>query len=334
MVCSTASCVTTSGTGTCTVGEGAGVPSTAFEAYMTGTVATDGVYDVSLVNGFNVPIEIKGLGPTSTTDPFACTAAGAVIQPQTSFATQLGACPWTFTPPSTGVNVPVNYAFVSSGAEAVCNSNSDCTAPAVCGMGYTNDINTGAGVPINRHCGTLQGYWAVADFIGYTNTTPGVQWDSINLYTLYGMGNGLAPTYPGYANSTKTGLPAQFRDLFGCIPTTNDSLDSGYKPGKSRVCGCYDWNQSGSPAKTAVSQLCCTSTNAGACNAQAGVVNAPNSLWQNNVYDKINFLKTACPTAYSYQFDDKSSSFQCNQANKFTGYVAIFCPGGKTGTPA
>ncbi len=330
MVCKTASCQTLAGKGTCVVGAGAALPSTAFEAFMTNVKATDGVYDVSMVNGFNVPVEIKGLGPVSTSDPFACTAAGAIIQPATSFATQLGACPWTFTPPNTGVNATENYVFVSSGAEQSCTATGgQCTAPQLCGMGWNNDINTGAGVPINRRCGTFQGYWAVADFIGYSNA--GNDWGSIiDLYTHYGMSTHLAAAY---GNNKATSMPAAFRDLYGCVPTSNDSLDSGYKSGKSRVCGCYDWNQSGSPAKTAVSQLCCTSTSGGACGAQTGVVDTPNTLWQNNVYDKINYLKAACPTAYSYQFDDKSSSFQCNQSGLFTGYVAIFCPGGKTGNP-
>ena len=92
MICATASCEIISGTGTCSVGAGAGEPTTAFESYMTGTTGTDGVYDVSLVNGFNIPVEIKGLGPISTGSqasnpnlPYQCTAAGAPIQPATSF---------------------------------------------------------------------------------------------------------------------------------------------------------------------------------------------------------------------------------------------------------
>ncbi|MEO8402125.1 MAG: thaumatin family protein [Gammaproteobacteria bacterium] len=333
MVCQTASCQTIPGTGTCVVGAGAGEPSTAFESYMTGVPATDGVYDLSLINGFNVPVEIKGLAPvsTSTTDPnapYSCTAAGAIIQPATAFNPPLGACPWVFTPPNTAPDATANFAFVSAGADSACTTNASCVAPAICGMGWNSNINTGAGTPINRRCGTFQGYWTVADFIGYSSVTG--DWGTVNLYNVYQINSSLATTY---GTSTVNPGTATNYDLYGCVPTSNDSLDSGYKSGKSRVCGCYNWDQAGSFARTNVTQQCCTPTTCGNSTAIPPIVDAPNPLWQTTVFNRIRWLKKACPTAYSYQFDDKSSSFQCNQASKFTSYQIVFCPAGKTGAP-
>jgi len=333
LICDSATCPTivnpgNQPTGTCTVSVGPGAPNTAAEAYITNTKASDGVYDVSIINGMNVPMEMKGLGPVSTSDPYFCTAAGAPIQPATSFSPPLGACPWVFTPPNTGIDTTANYTFVSAGADDGCETTAgDCTGTDVCGTAWNSNINTGAGTPINRRCGTFQGFWTVADYIGYNNQ---LNWGSVdnNLYSVYSIG---AQLPAAYGNSTANPGQATNYDLYGCVPTSTNSLNSGYNSGVSRVCGCYDWDQVGSPARTNVVQKCCTSTNTAACTNQSGVVDAPNPLWLSTVFDRIKWLKTGCPTAYSYQFDDKSSQFTCNQSGKFTSYQIVFCPAGKKG---
>lgn len=51
----------------------------------------------------------------------------------------------------------------------------------------------------------------------------------------------------------------------------------------------------------------------------------------------IQWLKDACPTAYSYPFDDHSSTFNCNtsdaaQQNQVNmDFEIVFCPGGVIG---
>ncbi|HEV8581570.1 MAG TPA: hypothetical protein VGX68_21090 [Thermoanaerobaculia bacterium] len=37
-------------------------------------------------------------------------------------------------------------------------------------------------------------------------------------------------------------------------------------------------------------------------------------------------FKNACPTAYSYQFDDPSSSYQCSDSKGEVNYLVTFCP--------
>jgi hypothetical protein len=43
------------------------------------------------------------------------------------------------------------------------------------------------------------------------------------------------------------------------------------------------------------------------------------------------FFKAACPTAYSYAYDDNSSTFTCN--NPLPNYTITFCPSGGTTPP-
>ena len=241
------------------------------------------------------------------------------------FSPNLGACPWVFTPPNTtSPDQTANFVFVSAGPDTACSTNTNCSGNPngpICGEAWASNINTGAGTPINRACGTFQGYWALADIIGYS---PSGDWGSVNLYSLYGIGNSLPVAY---------GTGTYF-NMYGCLATSNGSLGTGYDGGNSRVCGCYDWNQSGSVALTPVTQACCTPTTCGNLPPPAAqVVDVPNPLWLSTVFDRISWLKTACPTAYSYQFDDKASSFTCNQTGQFTSYQVVFCPAGLTGAP-
>lgn len=318
--CQTANCPVIPGTATCLPGVGANNPTTIFESDMEGAVASDGVYDISLINGFNLPGEFRSMAPQVNPLNFqnACgQSAGAVIQPVGS---PLGMCPWSFTPPSTiSPDQPENYNWVSSGADDGCVSSSSCTAGLTCGEAYSAGVEGTA--PINRRCGTFQGYWTIASYTGYSSTS---QWGPIDLYTSYGLGTALPLGPTGMSYGTVGGVAATYAAMYGCTPTSNNSLLSGYGAGtppvplpQSNACGCYDWNQAGSVAPTAQSEQC----------------QMTNSQWISTVFPRISWLKEACPTAYSYQFDDKSVSFTCNVANQKTAYQITYCPEGKTGAP-
>ena len=317
LVCQSASCNTLPFTGTCVetgaVGNGAQVPYTKLEQFMPATTNADGVYDVSTINGFNVPVEYKGLGPITGT--FSCTAAGAPIQPTGS---TLGACSWSFSPPSTGIDSVTHYTWVSEGANDGCTSSSSCSANEFCGTSYNATDSTGGEAPLNRRCGAFIGYWTIAQFAGFPLAG---QWGpTANLYTTYTLGTSLPAGPQGSYGSIIDSNPvtaANYASLYKCLPTSNNSLRSGYDTGIN-VCGCYDWNQTDSVAKTAQSSQC----------------QKFNSDWTNTAFNRVSWIKTACPTAYTYQFDDKSSSFSCNQVGKRTSYQIVFCPAGKTGTPA
>ncbi|CAM2961714.1 thaumatin family protein [Legionella worsleiensis] len=324
-VCETANCPVIPGTATCQVGVQPVPPQTKFELNM-GTAGNDGIYDVSVINGFNVPGQVRSLapinlGPTPVNNipfPFNCgQSAGALIQSTNSF---LGSCPWTFTPPSTPPDSPANYIWVSGGSAGVnCTQNSDCSMSPLgpyCGMTSPDPVDG----RIYRRCGNFLGYYTLADYIGLTAPS---QWDPVyDLYTLYGMGDLLQPAGTGstqYGNFG--GAPATYAALYGCQTTTTNALNTGYalqSQNNDKVCGCYNWNDIGSLVFT----------------PQVTDCTGQNLTWLGTVFPRILWLKQACPTAYSYQFDDKSAQFQCNETSKKTSYQITFCPGGKSGKPA
>jgi hypothetical protein len=308
--CQTANCAVIPGTGTCAVSVGAANPVTIFELTMAAAAANDGVYDVSVINGFNVPGQIKSLAPLSG-GTFSCgQSTGALIQPAGS---PLGNCSWSFSPPTTGVDSLPNYIWTSSGAQDGCTSNANCTVGSYCGTAFSAG-NEGT-TPINRRCGVFQGYWTIATYSGYPLNG---QWGAINLYNLYNLGTALQPG-PNGSYGQVNALDATFKDLYQCNLTSNGSLNSGYTF-TNNVCGCYNWNQAGSIVPTAQAANC-------------AVPNGQNSDWVNTVLPRVSWLKQACPTAYVYQYDDKSTSFTCNTVNQKTSYQITFCPGGKTGAP-
>jgi hypothetical protein len=64
---------------------------------------------------------------------------------------------------------------------------------------------------------------------------------------------------------------------------------------------------------------------------------ASNAAWTSVAEPWAAFLKNSCPTAYSFPFDDATSTFTCATANASAthpnsmGYAITFCPGGKDG---
>lgn len=363
-ICATANCTAPNNSnGQCSYAPNP--PFTTFEENMLPTTANDGVYDISLINGFNVPGELRSLapynavGPTSNFSNTCGNSAGALIQPGDS---ALGICTWSFSPPSSGstdctmdsqTDNTANYYNVSYGSSDDNCTPGSCSGSQVCGE--SQSLNTSAvpvGTPIYRHCGTFEGYWTVADWVGFT--TSGQWGTTCNLYSHYSMGTNidtLDPTRAPYGYSTQfpndNPLPlATLGDMFACKPTSQlpcytvpgtphacfnrssknpadvnpyFSLNTGYNAGDNNACGCQDWNRSGTPAsaQTAQSSQCLSF----------------NPFWTQKVYPRILWLKEACPTAYSYQFDDTSSSFTCNIAGQRTSYQLTFCPGGKSGAP-
>ena len=54
-----------------------------------------------------------------------------------------------------------------------------------------------------------------------------------------------------------------------------------------------------------------------------------NPYWQANIQPTLKWLKEACPSVYTYPFDDMSSTFVCrtmqNDVNS-VNYRITFCP--------
>jgi hypothetical protein len=117
--------------------------------------------------------------------------------------------------------------------------------------------------------------------------------------------------------------------------TDNGSLNSCYKPNNTFFAhcgGCVNWTNTlpaapcgyGSPKYHTNWNLDWTTN----------PINAP--IGKYTPKQAIAWLKNACPTTYSYQFDDQASSFQCTQDNNtniLTSYQITFCPGGEDSLP-
>lgn len=315
-----------------------------FEPYTrieeTFTATTQGGYDLSLINGTSIPAELKGLGPQSSqfaspASPFVCTGTGAPIQaPYAQFnpsypspppplpplpapVTPLGSCPWTYTAPSAS---PL-YNFVTN-ATTVTDCNS-CTSPNVCGLAFQTTPSAGNVV---LACGKLIGYWSINQLcsgnVTYVGTNP-----SFNPTTVFNC-NSPITNFSNQAYPVGTTV----YDLYACVPR-GSSLGSCYNSdtGISTCCGAKDWNAS-APYLTWQDQQAFT-TNADWVNGSTGG-NPPLSP---TPLESIEWLKNACPTAYSYPFDDHSSTFNCNtsdatQQNPVAmDFQIVFCPGGIIG---
>ena len=67
-------------------------------------------------------------------------------------------------------------------------------------------------------------------------------------------------------------------------------------------------------------------TNIGACVPPANCCGPYNPLWRKAMETYVSAFKEACPTAYSYQYDDPTSLFTCPNSGKGVDYTITFCP--------
>ena len=109
------------------------------------------------------------------------------------------------------------------------------------------------------------------------------------------------------------------QDLFQCIGTNAASC---YGAGGSDCCGCPEWKVGGVKIPLA-SGFSCKGTN---------------TQWSTIAEPWVNVNKQACPTAYSFPFDDATSTFTCSseldpteEKPNAVNYTITFCPDGKSG---
>lgn len=306
--CKTANCtINSSSDWSCQQGVGALPPATAIEEYMPDATDSDGVYDISVINGFNIAAEMKSLAlinPSNNVFTQACgQAAGAVIQPTGSI---LGNATWSFNPATSGDSAS-NFIWVSEGAYDNCVSGCDPANGSYCGFGFSSLASTtGAGVPpLNKRCGALRGYFQVQSYSPYPSDSDWGGGAANNLYTYYQLGN----TLTGYC--TIGSSTATVYDMYTCPNLGQTCLLTGYNTGNIQACGCVNYSFTGSASS-------CVS---------------PNSDWISRVYPRVSWLKTAAPTSYTYQYDDPSSSFTCQISGQKTSYQITYCPAGQKGLP-
>jgi hypothetical protein len=295
--------------GLCQPGQSIGSPPVAFNAveFTFLPSGTDGVYDMQMIDGVAIPMEMKGRGPSDvgTAPYYNCQATGAPIQPASPPLTALGNCSYDMAPPE-GADI-TNYRYVTPvSPQVLCNADSDCSGGNVCGLGYVASVNK-----TNKVCGALE---------GYTSVNKGICSQTQSDFGTDKAGNDLSTTL--YVNTFHCNQESN-RQLYAC---THPPLGSCYSQDASpeTCCGCADWwTESGGNITVPQSTQSCT----------GGDSTGPNPDWTALVQPTVQWIKKACPTAYSYQYDDPSSSYRCTVSNgneTVTNYQVVFCPGGKT----
>jgi len=175
------------------------------------------------------------------------------------------------------------------GNEKTCSTDADCSGGQRCGL--TNV--PGRNPEFQLMCGNFYGYWTA------------------NSVCAQDAQNSLQNSPFNCQKSIQNGpFAATYGALYQCDATSGSGYAQGANP---YVCGCVDWWKltNGQVPKTTTN---CTNTN---------------PLWQANVLPHLTWLKNACPSCYTYPYDDMSSTFVCsNMVNGYNKqeYTITLCP--------
>jgi hypothetical protein len=259
------------------------------------TLITTGAdyYDVSGINGVNVPISMGPVGGMSNpTDPYFCMTPGSV----TPSGTGLLACSWKFdtkiTLGGTTTDQATTLRAVTPGGTA-CTSNSDCSNNGqVCGTGLAFGTTK-----LIQSCGKPLGWWTADELCSYTNNAFGA---AVNC-------NGVA-------------AQGKYADLYECnggYPVSCYNKDKA----NPTCCGCPHWVINGTTLPLPSEFMCYSSNPEWQSIAEpwAGFVkNACSTLYSFAFDDATSTFTCTTP--------NPSSSSPNNM-----GYVITLCPGGKDG---
>ena len=273
-------------------------------------------YDVSIINGVSNAL---ALGPSaasgkaagsavpggqggSITTPYACGTAGSATAQTGTGATDsaytLPASTWALAPTAANFPAPVAdspasyYAVVSpsnKAAPTVCSAQGTCssstTGDTVCGWN-ANYLSQASGN--QRVCGAFQ-QWASANQLWGWNQTAG---NAGNAAFGFATGNASGVTVGQLQFCTN---PAA--TIYSTYATQPPSTDTGL------ACGGTNWDAANTVLTPAAAPIA----------RPAVAYTTANPTWVQYVYPTISWLKMACPTCYTFPYDDQSSTFNCEQ---------------------
>jgi hypothetical protein len=317
--------ITNSTSGACDATKGFDNPQSTAEFTLLANSAD--TYDITLINGVVVPISMKVKnGVVDPANPYTNGTAGDVSA-KSGTQYSLLASTWSFSPPtstitaytSTDSNTYYNYVSGSVTTGTSCSQDSTCPSNQVCG--YPDDaIRTGSTTPnYARICGYRLGYLTPAALAALNPNANNTAPFGFN-QTLYPGPKSASTPYPNLNNSP----------LMSFYQCNGLQESSGYQPQTvyPNACGCVNW---ASNIATPTSQ-CVGTESTSYTSTTTGI--GFNTAWIKEVLPRITWVKQGCPTCYSYQFDDMSSTFtgfatvNNNPANG-ANYTITFCPGGK-----
>jgi hypothetical protein len=270
-------------------------------------------YDVSIINGANIPIEF---GPddkfnhvseadSNSTKGYNCGTAGALVQRDSRLSNAL----WKYELTMAGYDDISPLMNQVDGGHGACTSQADCAAPYVCGQ-VANRVKNPLGegyyptTNISMECGNWIGLWSGTQLCVWTGNT--------------------------YKS------PAPFEGLIDCETDAHwfgcdgpePMATSCYQdiPFGSECCGCPNWEE--------VLGIK-VPTNDKDCQGHS-------ESWLTKVLPWDKIFKEACPTCYVYQYDDETSTFTCQSAESHAdekvfndaGYVITLCPDGSAPSPS
>lgn len=303
--------------GNCPAGTGGNPPASLAEFTLSNqsdlsNPSSPDYYDISIINGINVGISMEPVAGTFHTepgDPYSCGSPGS-----TSASAYLPACSWDFNPLVNGVDYstllrdvsPVSFAGTcpaggSPNAQGYCTCSIDAhcaSAGLSCGLAMN-----ASSVQYTKVCGTPIAWWTANQLCGSTDNSS----SALDPLTCYATVNNVA-----------LGGTSTYRDLHLC---TNAQTQSCYSVGASvDCCGCgtsaaadHDaWDTALPPAFGGPDNGCYNN----------------NPQWVSIAQPWLVFLKEACPTAYTYPYDDATSTFTCKGSSSTgaTSYQITFLP--------
>ena len=190
-----------------------------------------------------------------------------------------------------------------------CSKQSECSGKGYCGTQFIPGKGT-----FLQQCGKFAGWWSADDFCGsFPNDTVGPlncgaqitdgdnvsQTNRASLFACAQKGiNGLSPGNGTSCYNSATAATYPYT-CGGCATYDQDDADS-----LSRF-----WPKNGTTS----------------C-AKVGALKANDGVWETEIQPWLVNLKRACPTAYSYPYDDPTSTFQCRGkgTTNLLGYHIIF----------
>ncbi|CAJ1344105.1 unnamed protein product [Effrenium voratum] len=271
-------------------------------------------YDVSIINGFNVGIEMKPdrtfravfEGASGGTRGYNCGAAGASAQPDR----RISPCSYSFQKSLRHpVHVDISPLMIMvDGGRGSCAGHADCSGIGiVCGQVAKTVFDSEAGIhrpttEISMECGRPIGTWSVYQLCVWSG----------NAYRS-------PPPYEGLIDCIS------MHDMFACAgPLPWPVTCYGKDVMGGECCGCANWTEVlGIPVPEGGEG--CTGFS---------------PTWKEAAQPFYEILKEGCPTAYTYAFDDETSTFTCRTAESVSsgmpnkvGYDITLCPEGSDFAP-
>lgn len=305
--CETADCGSNGANNPCPVGQGFANPATLAEfTFERGIIDT---YDITAINGTNVGI---AMGPTgnipASSSPYYCGNPGGAVANNPS----MGNCNWdlaSFTPLPNS-----SYTYVKDTTGVPCSTTApDCNGNpgTVCGISF-NPV----GATLSKKCGQLLGFLTANQVCSFANTNSSSTNPGNNPGDPFFDCDAAIPTPPNSLGAYSKWAMMACVTPNGNLSTLNTCYHN-YGGTVDDCCGCIDWwtvggiNVPPSPVTTS----CGSNTS---------------TFWNSTVQPTIAWLKQACPTMYVYPFDDKSSTFTCDNLStnpqNSVNYTITFCP--------